>query len=862
MPLQSGDKLGPYEILAPLGAGGMGEVFKARDTRLGRDVAIKVSNEKFSDRFEREARSIAALNHPNVCQLYDIGPDYLVMELIDGQPPRGPLPQETVLDYARQIADALDAAHEKGIVHRDLKPANLKITPAGTVKVLDFGLAKIAEAPAVDPENSPTITVSPTQVGMIVGTAAYMSPEQARGKPVDRRADIWAFGVIVYELLTGKTLFHGETTTDILAAVVKQGPDFDRIPVNLRRLLRSCLEKNPKQRLQSIADWRLLLDGTAEKPATRKSPIAAWGSSIALLIALAGLAFLHFREKPPASEVVRFQIPAPGGYAASGAWLSPDGRKAAFYTERASGRPTLWVHSLDSLESRQMQGLAGVAEGAFWSPDSRFIGFAFQVGKVMKMDVTGGPPETICDLPFGGWSGGAWSRNGTILFSAGKGLMRVSDTGGAPSVLLAEAHTASPSFLPDGVHFVFQRSWDVPKNSGIYLGSLDWNAEQQTARRLIASQSNVVYAPSPDPAFGYLLFVRDSELLAQPFDARKLELTAEPVPIAQNIAMAGPLQFSAAANGVLAYHPGTSTASNIFTMSRLAWFDRTGKALGTAGEPGVYNTLALSPDGARLAGDHTERGPEGQNTDIWLYDFSAGTPTRFTFNPGTDWMPAWSPDGKEIAWSSSRDDGSNLYKKPSNGADKDELLLKSTERKAANDWSRDGRFLLYSSLGKGSDLWVLPMTGEDRKPRIYLQTEFQESQARFSPDSRWVAYTSNESGVNEVYVRPFPDASAGKWMVSKGGGNQPHWRRDGKELFYISADSKMMSVDVSTGAGFKSAVPKTLFPAPVMGGASATNTTRYDVSPDGKRFLINTVGDAGSSLAITVVLNWQAALKK
>jgi eukaryotic-like serine/threonine-protein kinase len=861
MPLQSGDKLGPYEILAPLGAGGMGEVFKARDTRLGRDVAIKVSNAKFSDRFGREARSIAALNHPNICQLYDVGPDYLVMELIDGQPPCGPLPQETVLDYARQIADALDAAHEKGIVHRDLKPANLKITPTGTVKVLDFGLAKIADALAGDPENSPTMTVSPSEVGMIVGTAAYMSPEQARGKSVDRRTDMWAFGVIIYELLTGKTLFHGETTTDILAAVVKQEPDFDCVPVNLRRLLRSCLEKNPKQRLQSIADWRVLLDDTAERPAIRTAPIAAWASSIALLIALAALAFIHFREKPPAAEVMRFQIPAPGGYAASGAWLSPDGRKVAFYTGRASGRPTLWVHSLDSLESRQMRGLAGVAASAFWSPDSRFIGFYLQ-GKVMKMDVTGGPPETICELPGGGWGGGAWNRNGTILFSTGKGLMRVSDTGGAPSMLLAEAHTASPSFLPDGVHFVFQRSWDVPQNSGIYLGSLDWNAEQQTARRLIASQSNVVYAPLPDPAVGYLLFVRESELLAQPFDARKLELAAEPVPVAQNVAMAGPLQFSAAATGVLAYHPGTSTASNIFATSRLTWFDRTGKALGTAGEPGAYNTLALSPDGARLAVDHTERGPEGQNTDIWLYDFSAGTPTRFTFNPGIDWMPVWSPDGKEIAWSSYRDDGENLYRKPSNGAGKDELLLKSAETKSANDWSRDGRFLLYSSFGKGSDLWVLPMTGEDRKPRIYLQTEFHESQARFSPDSRWVAYASNESGVNEVYVRPFPDASAGKWIVSKGGGNQPHWRRDGKELFYISADSKMMSADVSTGAGFKSAVPKALFPAPVLGGASATNTTRYDVSPDGKRFLINTVGDAGNSLAMTVVLNWQAALKK
>jgi Tol biopolymer transport system component/predicted Ser/Thr protein kinase len=855
MPLSPGDKLGPHEILSPLGAGGMGEVYKARDTRLGRDVAIKISQEKFSDRFEREARSIAALNHPNICQLYDVGPNYLVMELIEGQPLRGPLPLETALDYARQIAEALNAAHEKSIVHRDLKPANILIA-SGVVKVLDFGLAKTADAIPGDPENSPTMTVSPTGVGMIVGTAAYMAPEQARGKPVDRRVDIWAFGVVLYEMLTGEKLFHGETVTDILAAVVKEDPDLTRVPARVRRLLQCCLEKNPKQRLQSIGDWRLLLDD-AVAPARHKPAIAAWSLSGVLLLAFAAVAFLHLREKPPAAEVIRFDIRAPGTSTISGAWLSPDGRNVAFYVAQANGRPSLWIRSLDSLESRQLPTTAASTANALWSPDSRFLAYV-QQGKFMKIDAMGGSPEMLCEVLPGQWRGSSWSKNGVIVFSAqGKGLMRVSDAGGVPSMLLAEGHTSNPFFLPDGVHFVYQRSWDAAQNSGIYLGSLDAKPEQQTARRLIATQSAAIYAPSPDPGVGYLLYIRDSTLLAQPFDTRKLELTGTAAPVTNGIAEIGPLQFSAVA-GVLAYHRG---ASSPMTTTELTWFDRTGKAVGAVGEPGGFNVLSLSPDGARVAVSRSDVA-SNPNADVWLYDLSAGTSSRFTFDPGVDWMPVWSPDGSRIVWSATRGENGNLYHKPSNGAGADELLLKSEENKYPNDWSPDGRYLLFSSVGKSSDLWILPMTGDDRKPRIYLQTEFHESQARFSPDARWVAYTSNESGVNEVYVRPFPDASAGKWMVSKGGGNQPHWRRDGRELFYISADSKMMAVDVLAGPAFRSGVPKALFPATIMGGASATNTTRYDVTADGKKFLINSVQDVRDPSPITVVLNWQAGLRK
>jgi Tol biopolymer transport system component len=841
-------------------------------------------------RFQREAEALAALNHPNIAQIYGVEERALAMELVEGKTLAGPLPLETALNYARQIASALEAAHEKGVIHRDLKPANIKVTPQGVVKVLDFGLATIAQASAggaSNPADSPTLTISPTVPGMILGTAAYMSPEQARGKPVDKRADIWAFGVVLYEMLTGQCLFAGETISDTLIEVATKEPDWDRVPQKVRRLLRSCLEKDPRKRLRDIGDVESLLEdappeGTVQ-PASPSSDKPRLGLVIvtALFAAVAAVvSFNHFREKPPAlPERVRFQIPAPEKNSfAVGAYVSPDGRRIAFPARGQDGRVVLWIHSLDSLESRPLAGTEGNVGQVFWSPDSRFIGFAVS-GKLKKVEASGGPPQTVCDLSgTGSWYGGGWSRDGVIAFAgAVRGLMRVSEAGGAASPLTAldpsnqEIFHADPSFLPDGRHFIYQRFSTLAEKTSIYLGSLDAKPEEQSSKRLVASDSSAVYAPSSDPALGHLLFVREGSLMAQAFDARRLELAGEAVPIAEGLPDIGRPPFSVSTTGVLAYRTGGSVGGP--TTTQLTWFDRAGKILGTVGEPGQYNAMALSPDGTRVAVSRNDPQAVGRgfgtgrgNTDIWLHEFSRGTSTRLTSDPSVDAMAVWSPDGSRIIFFSDRDGIFNLYQKVSSGAGNEEALLKSNENKFPYDWSQDGRFLLYAVVGQKYSLWVLPLTGDDHKPMPYLQAESGASQARFSPDSRWVAYMSEESGKKEVYVRLFPAASGGKWMVSKGGGGQPIWRRDGKELFYISADSKLTAVEVAASSGtFQAGIPKALFAAPIWGGGASNNVTRYDVTADGKKFLINslpTETTAAPSPPITVVLNWQAGLKK
>jgi Tol biopolymer transport system component len=847
----------------------MGEVYQARDIRLGREVAIKVSAEQFSERFEREARSIAALNHPNICQLYDVGLNYLVMELIGGdtlasQIKAGPLPVDEALNIASGVADALQAAHERGIVHRDLKPANIKITPDGIAKVLDFGLAKIENAPASHPLNSPTISMGETQAGMILGTAAYMAPEQALGKNVDSRADIWAFGVVLYEMITGERPFAGETAADLLGAVIHKEPDLDRVPGKVRRLLRSCLHRDPKQRLRSIGDWRFLLDEPIAQPAgleAEPSPPAYWiGWVVAgvLMLAVAALAFVHFRQQPSPIDTVQFEIfPPQNGNFDGTPVVSPDGRKAAFTAVAQDGKVSLWVHSLDSDSTRGLPGTEGVDPySPFWSPDSRFIGFIADQ-KLKKIEASGGPPINLCEA-LGAFRGAAWSGAGVIVFAVqNRGLMRVTDAGGTPLVMVAAKGAASPHFLPDGRHFLFQRNWNMAENSGIYSASLDDIPEQMLSRRLMVTQSNVVYAPAPGSPIGHLLFVRGGNLMAQPFDERKLKALGDATPVAGGLQDIGPPSFSASRNGVWIFRKSASE------FGQLGWYDRSGKLLETVGEPGALATVALSPDGSRIAvARRTEKGSALAN--LWIYEAPHGPATRFTFTQnGEDWFAVWSPDGTQLIWSSNRRDGNfDLYRKSSTGVGEDELLLKTNELKYANDWSRDGRFVLFSSIGNASDLWILPLTGNDRKPRTYLQTEFIESQGRFSPDGRFVAYTSNESGASEIYVRPFPEANAGKWVVSSGGGNQPVWRGDGKELFYISADSKMMAVNVSSVPTFKSGTPKALFPISIMGGSLATNPTRYGVSTEGKRFIINSVLKEAAGAPITVLLNWQGASKK
>ena len=817
-------------------------------------------------------RAIAALNHPNICQLYDVGPNYLVMELVEGESPRGPLPPDEALQICRQIAAALEDAHAKGIVHRDLKPANIKVRPDGTVKVLDFGLAKVVQADAGSTENSPTISIAATQAGLILGTAAYMSPEQARGKPVDKRADIWAFGVVLYELVTGDRLFAGDTVPDTLIEVATKQPDWTRVPAHLLPLLRRCLEKDPSKRLRDIGDMELLLsapgavEGGVAAPDLKVRPTyfagppwLAWAVAGLAVVAAAAFAFVHMLEAPPAApEIGRFQIPPPDKTTLNNALLlSPDGRKVAFVTNGEGGNQ-LWIRSLDTLQARALATWASNPV-PFWSPDSRFIAYQHE-GKLKKVDIGGGPPVTLCDAPIA-FGGGAWSAGNVIVFGdRGGALMQVPAAGGVPAPLTrldanaGETSHALPSFLPDGRHFLYWRRSGSAEKTGAYIGSLDATPEQQSAALVVASSFAAVYAASP----GSVLFLRDSTLMAQPFDAGTRTLTGEPVPIADNIGGTnyGFGFFSASATGALAYRGGGGVG---IATAQLTWFDRGGAPAGTVGQPGPYNGVALSPDGTRVA---VERVTGSAGSDLWLLETSSGGKAwRFTFDPGGESSPVWSSDGSRIAYTSTRA-GANLYQKLSNGAGNEDPLFNSTESKYAHDWSRDGRTLIYTAINPktGFDLMTLPMEGE-KKPGAFLVTPFPEARGRLSPDGRWMAYQSNESGTTEVYVQPFPVSAerAGKHLISNGGGLEPLWRRDGKELFFLSGRS-IMAVDIDAATVFTASTPKRLFEANVHGVNGGGY--RWAVAADGKRFLLKTSGDGGAQEPITLVLNWAAGLRK
>jgi Tol biopolymer transport system component len=890
MPLSAGDKLGPYEILAPIGAGGMGEVYRARDTKLERDVAIKVLPEALAQdserlaRFEREAKVLAALNHPNIAQIYGVAESgsarALVMELVPGESPKGPLPLETALNYAKQIADALEAAHDKGIIHRDLKPANIMITPAGVVKVLDFGLAALPnrDREGADSVNSPTLTISPTRAGMILGTAGYMSPEQARGKLVDKRADIWAFGVVLFEMLTGQRLFEGETVSDTLAAVLKEEPDWMRVPAKVRRLLQACLQKDPKQRLQAIGDWKLMLmedAPIAAAPSRSRLGIAGWVAAGIFALVAAALAFVHFREKPPVAELSRFQIPMPANLNFPGptaaAEVSPDGRKLAFPAAGADGKAHMWIRSFDSLDARLLPGteLAGAPAPFLWSSDSRFIAFLSSDHKLKKVDISGGPAQTLCEAATVG--GGSWSPDGTILFGsfAAGVVMRVSAAGGTPTALTAldparqERNHAFPKLLPDGRHFLYFRASSTPGASGIYVGSIDAKPSEQSTKPLLVNEAlPEYYVPSPDSGTGHLLFYREGTVLAQPFNPNKLELSGDPVPIAEPVgSTASSGFFSASTNGVLTYVEGNGGAGN----TQLTWFNREGKNLGTVGEPGIFSSSALSADGRQAAVSRYDL-QQARSSNLWLFDLMrGGAATRFTFDASQDVSPVFSPDGSRIVFMSLRDGVGNLYQKFTNGAKNEEPLLKSAENKIPYSWSEDGRFLLYTvqtAKTKG-DIWILPMEGGTKEPMLFQATEFTETMARFSPDGHWIAYQSDESGRYEVYVREFllgsdgkPEAT-GKHQISNGGGGVPQWRDDGKELLYVSADRRaMMSAEITTKPAFQSLPGKMLFqvPAALSSPPAATG--------DGKRFLVVIPAGQSGPPPFTVVQNWQAGLRK
>jgi Tol biopolymer transport system component/predicted Ser/Thr protein kinase len=887
MTFSAGEKLGPYELVALIGAGGMGHVYRGRDPRLDRDVAIKVSQERFSERFEREARAVAALNHPNTCHLYDVGPNYLVMELVEGptleeQLKQGALPLEEALNIARQIADALEAAHEKGITHRDLKPGNIKIKPDGTVKVLDFGLAKRHSTPTMPADNSPTLTAQDqTEAGVILGTAAYMSPEQARGKPVDQRADIYAFGVVVYEMTTGKRLHHGETTTELLASVIKDEPPLDKAPVQVRRLLRRCLEKDPQKRQRHIGDVMALVDDMPAASALVPAKPARKTRRIWLGVALSGLVFAAaigvwapWRAQPNL-QAVRFQLqpsekmtflPVGGNLA-----LSPDGRWAVFPALGPDNVARMWLRALDTVEVRALPGTEspnGLPPAVFWSFDNRFIAFnsnsgPFAPGQLKKLDISGGPAQVICDTT-SSVSGGAWNRDGVIVFGLNNGgLRRVAASGGVstPVTILdvsrSEIAHQAPQFLPDGRHFIYQRRSNKPEYTGIYVGSIDEKPEAQNLKPLMVTDRQGRYTAPLNGSPGYLLFQRDATLFAQPFDPTRLELSGDPVPVADQVgsfAAANAGLYSVSQTGVLVYRVGAGG-----DLRQLNWLDSGGKPVGAFAERATYRNLSLSPDGTRVAVAQLDSG--SGNSNIWVLDISRGTSTRLTFGAGRDDFPIWNPNGRSIVFASNRAGHMDLYEKAADGSGVETLLIKSDEDKAPSSWSRDGHFLLYTNLSPKmrEDLWMLPLDG-DRKPVLFLSTPFGEDGAQFSPDGRFVAYVSDESGTYEIYVRPFSpgkggeNASGGKWMISKGGGVYPRWRSDGKELFYLTTSIQQMAVDINTGKTFQAGIARRLFQALLL--------NQFDITADGKRFLVAQPEGSNALTPFTIVLNWQAGLKK
>jgi Tol biopolymer transport system component/predicted Ser/Thr protein kinase len=851
VPLEAGQRLGPYEIVALMGAGGMGEVYKARDTRLKRDVAIKICSAQFSERFEREARVIASLNHPNICQLYDVGPNYLVMELIEGTILSGPLPVQTSLNYARQIAETLEAAHEKGIVHRDLKPANVKITPAGVVKVLDFGLAKAAEEPsgAADPTNAPTLTMSPTRVGVILGTAPYMSPEQARGVAVDKRADIWAFGCVLYEMLTGKQAFHGETTSDILAAVLKEEPEWSRIPVRVQPLLRRCLAKDPKHRLRDIGDAMPLLDTAPEvAPARRPWPWIA----LAALLTLALPAVWLLRPMPE-ERMLQLEISAPPGqtFAQQNGYrhafaVSPDGNRLAFIATSADGKRSLWVRPLDAIEAIRLPGTDG-AVGPFWDPTSRWIAFGAN-GKLKKIDAGGGQPQVLCNA-WGLFLSGTWNREGVILFSdASSTIRRVSAAGGAPSQVLPldesrkEYSQYLPQFLPDGRRFLYA---SFGQKSGIALSSLDGGS------RFLMIDKPGYYVRSRETA--YLIFLRSEQLMAQQFDPGRAAVSGEPVSIAGPL-LSGP-SFSVSENGVL-----------VFRRSRggyqLSWSDREGKSFGIAGYAGIISYPRISPDQKSVAFSQFD----GATSSIWLLDSERANTTRFTIGPDSSSHPVWSPDGSRIAYGARRSSEFLVVERPAGGIGKETGLYRATRAYFPESWSRDGRWLLLSS----SDSLLLLQMPQEGPGIEHKAIPFPESPAEcrhpsISPDGRWLLYSSTQTGVREVFVESTPEAmgspaAPARKQVSITGGAQPVWRADGKEIFYLATDSKMMSVSVESGAAsLKLGTPRPLFQTRMEFDSTLRE---YDVAADGKRFLLAQPLEASAAVPITVIVNWPALLKK
>jgi len=897
-----GATLVQYRVTDKLGAGGMGEVWRADDTKLGREVALKVLPADFAEdpdrraRFEREAKVLASLNHPNIAHLYGLEQavasgtgtateselHFLVMELVEGEGlderiRRGPIPIGDAVSIALGIAEALEAAHFQGIVHRDLKPANIKIRPDGTVKVLDFGLAKAWETDADDHSlsMSPTMTKHATLEGVILGTAAYMSPEQAAGTPADQRADVWAFGVVLWEMLTGNKLFEGETLSHVLASVLKDEPNIDALPEDtpprMKELVERCLRKKPRERLQAIGDARVQLEEYLADPASFEAPAATVTTEIAraprwqrlvpwaaLAMAVVALtAFLLLGRSSP-DRLLRATIPPPGDSlfnlapASPGpVAVSPDGARLAFTAQDEDGSVLLHMRRLDSAEAVALSGTEG-AQYPFWSPDSRWIGFFTGRDETLKkIDTSGGPPVTVCNAPNG--KGGSWSRDGVIVLAphAGEPIHRVPAAGGEATPVTeidSSRHNSHrhPRFLPDGRHFLYLARGNSDSQSTVMVSSIDGGEPREVL--LLSTQAEY--------AAGNLLFIREGTLMAQPFDTGRLELSSEAVPIAEDVMHipgAAVAVFSASPAGVLAYQSGEAEAS-----TTLEWRGRDGQPDGVLGDPAPYEQATMSPDN-RLAAVKIPDSATGMS-DLWIYDIERDLRTRFTFDPADDTWPVWTPDGSRVIFSSNRD-GQHyaLYAKDVGGAGEAELIYAGERDVFPNGISPDGKLVVLLATGgdTAADLLLLPME-PGAEPSVLRQTEFNEGVGMVSPDGRWLSYNSNESGEFEVYVTTFPEPGR-KWQVSTDSGGYAYWRTDGKEIVYTQMDGQLMAAEVSAdGDTFKIGKVEPLFTIqpPSAGGSW------YHITSDAQRFLVVPSTVQRADTLLNLVVNWPEILER
>jgi serine/threonine protein kinase len=890
MALNPGTKLGSFEILSSLGAGGQGEVYKALDTRLQRNVAIKVLPAHLSvrpevrERFEREARTVSGLNHPHICVLHDIGVQdsthFIVMEYLEGQTladrlAKGPLPLPDALKYATEIADALDKAHRQGVVHRDLKPGNIMITKSGT-KLLDFGLAKQAPAGSLTGavhSAMPTAGVSPlTAEGTILGTLQYMAPEQLEGHSADARSDIFAFGAVLYEMVTGRRAFDGKSQASVMAAILERDPppmsSVQSIsPKLLDFVVKLCVAKNPDKRWQSMTDVLLSLDEVAAarpetQPAAAQKVYWLWPTVAVVLAAFTvWLSLTPFLSKQAPEPMIRFEVDTPSTTASAVA-LSPDGKYIAAVIRGQADGNVLWIRALENSAWQvlpQTQETSRSNATPFWSSDGRQIAF-FLNGKLRKADVSGGSPQALCDAPSS--FGGTWSRDGVIVFApdATGPLYRVPEAGGIPTPVTeldkSRGETAHryPAFLPDGKHFLFLAVAARPEDSAIYVASLG----SKERKRLLTSDTKAIFASN------YILFARDATIMAQSFDPKSLNLSGFPLRVAEGVntnMVSGAASFSASANGELAYWQSATFSPS----TQLLWVDRSGNQTGAIATPGPYANQAISPDLQRVAAFKGRLGGDGG--DIWVEDLTRGTESKFTLtaNTANNFAPLWSPDGLRIVFASNRQARNhNIYLKSSGGAGDEQMVLKSDHNKVPTDWSVDGHFILYNDTDPNTklDVWALPIT--DGKPGTatpVLNGPFNESLGQFSPDMKWIAYVSDESGDDQVYVQSFP-TSGTRYQISTNGGEQPRWRRDGKELFFLTRSGELMSVQTSvTNGTFHAGVPQKLFQTNLYSlDVFNHNRDAYDVTPDGQRFLLNTARSR-TSFPIKVILNWASELQ-